>query len=70
MSLPNLLIFLGLVIIILGVLIKFLVNKIPLLPGDILIRKNNFTFYFPITTSLLVSIIVSLILIIIKIFKR
>lgn len=70
MSLPNLLIFLGLIIIILGVLIKFLSNKIPLLPGDILIRKNNFTFYFPITTSLLVSIIVSLILIIIKIFKR
>lgn len=70
MSLTNLLIFLGLIIIILGVLIKFLSNKIPLLPGDILIRKNNFTFYFPITTSLLVSIIVSLILIIIKIFKR
>jgi hypothetical protein len=30
------------------------------LPGDILIRRENFTFYFPITTSILASIILSL----------
>jgi uncharacterized protein HemY len=35
------------------------------LPGDILIRKDNFTFYFPLTTSILISIILSLIMFII-----
>ena len=32
------------------------------LPGDILIRRENVTFYFPLTTMILVSILVSLIL--------
>ena len=31
------------------------------LPGDILLKKENFTFYFPLTTSILISIILSLI---------
>lgn len=31
------------------------------LPGDILIRKKNFTFYFPLTTSIILSVILSLI---------
>ena len=31
------------------------------LPGDIYIRRGNFTFYFPITTSIIVSIVLSLI---------
>ncbi|MBI5641392.1 MAG: DUF2905 domain-containing protein [Nitrospirae bacterium] len=31
------------------------------IPGDILIQKKNFTFYFPIATSILISIILSLI---------
>lgn len=32
------------------------------LPGDILIERKNFTFYFPITTGLIVSALLSLIL--------
>ena len=32
------------------------------LPGDILIKRDSFTFYFPLATSLLLSVIVSLIL--------
>jgi hypothetical protein len=32
------------------------------LPGDILIKKKNFTFYFPLATSILLSILLSLIL--------
>lgn len=32
------------------------------LPGDILIRKGSFTFYFPITTSIIVSIVIMIIL--------
>ena len=31
------------------------------LPGDIVIKRENFTFYFPITTSLLASLILSLV---------
>jgi hypothetical protein len=31
------------------------------LPGDIYIRRGNFTFYFPLVTCILVSIVVSLI---------
>jgi len=56
------LIIFGLILIGVGVLLAFF-NKIPLLgklPGDILIQKKNFTFYFPFMTSILVSIILSL----------
>ena len=37
--------------------------KVPLgrLPGDILIKKENFVFYFPFTTGILISIILTLI---------
>jgi len=52
----------GLILIGVGVLLTFF-NKIPLLgklPGDILIQKKNFTFYFPFMTSILVSIVLSL----------
>jgi hypothetical protein len=54
----------GLVLIALGLALTFF-NKIPFLgklPGDILIQKKNFTFYFPLATSLLVSVILSYLL--------
>ncbi|MFQ5952477.1 MAG: DUF2905 domain-containing protein [Candidatus Omnitrophota bacterium] len=57
------LIIFGLVLIILGG-IFILSGKIPWLgrlPGDILIKRENFTLYFPITTCILASIILSLI---------
>lgn len=60
----KILICVGIGLIIVGVLWNFLA-KIPFLgrlPGDILIQKKNFTFYFPLATSLLVSLILSLIL--------
>ena len=53
----------GIVFIILGC-IFLLSGKVPWLgrlPGDILIKRENFTFYFPITTCILASIILSLI---------
>ncbi|MFY9120824.1 MAG: DUF2905 domain-containing protein [Syntrophomonadaceae bacterium] len=31
------------------------------LPGDILVRRENFTFFFPITTMLLISLVLTLI---------
>jgi len=36
------------------------------LPGDIVIERGNFRFYFPITTSLLVSAVISLLLLIFR----
>ncbi|HDN86621.1 MAG: DUF2905 domain-containing protein [Candidatus Omnitrophota bacterium] len=65
-TLGKFLIVLGLFLIILGVgVIVFSKFKIPFLgrlPGDILIKKDNFIFYFPLATSILVSIVLSLIL--------
>jgi hypothetical protein len=56
------LIIFGLIMVIAGVLMTFF-NKIPFfgkLPGDIYVEKKNFSFYFPLTTSILVSMILSL----------
>lgn len=57
------LIFLGLVIVALGAVV-LLLGKVPgigKLPGDILIQRKNFTFYFPIATSILLSLLLSLV---------
>ena len=57
------LIIFGLVLIGVGLWLVFM-PKIPLLgklPGDVYIQKKNFTFYFPLTTSILISLILSLI---------
>ena len=54
----------GIILIALGLLIT-MAGKIPgvgKLPGDILIKKENFSFYFPLTTCILLSIIVSAIM--------
>ncbi len=63
-TLGKFLILLGAFIMIAGVLL-LVGEKIPWigrLPGDLLIRKKNFTFYFPIVTSLLISLILTLLL--------
>jgi hypothetical protein len=61
---------LGKFLIIIGATIAFLgailvtMGRIPFLgklPGDIHVQKENFSFYFPITTSILISVILSLI---------
>jgi hypothetical protein len=54
----------GIVIAAAGALMLLFKNGVPFLgklPGDIVIQKKNFTFYFPIATSILLSIILSLI---------
>ncbi len=55
------LIILGLLIVLLGLLWPWL-QKIGLgrLPGDIAIERENFRFYFPLTSSILVSLLLSL----------
>jgi len=65
------LILIGVVFIIIGIAFLFF-NKISLfgkLPGDILIQKKNFSFYFPVTTSIVISILLTLILYIINKFR-
>jgi len=60
-ALGKMLILLGALIIIIGVLL-LVGEKIPWagkLPGDIIVKKEKFTFYFPLTTSILISIILS-----------
>ena len=59
----RLLIVFGLVLILLGLLWP-LVPKLGLgrLPGDIVIERENFRFYLPLATSLLVSVVLSLVL--------
>ncbi|MFZ5512280.1 MAG: DUF2905 domain-containing protein [Pseudomonadota bacterium] len=62
------LITIGLVLVALGLLWP-LASRLGLgrLPGDILIKREGFTFYFPLTTGLLVSLLITLIL---WIFRR
>lgn len=55
----------GIVIILLGVIIYFFHDKlgwIGRLPGDIRIERENFKFYFPITTMIIFSLAVTIII--------
>ncbi|HEX9445240.1 MAG TPA: DUF2905 domain-containing protein [Candidatus Binatia bacterium] len=63
-TLGRTLIIFGILLVVLG-LVFSLGSKIPWLgrlPGDIYIQRDNFTFYFPLTTCLLLSLIISLVL--------
>lgn len=58
------LIVFGILIAAVGVLL-LCAGKIPWigrLPGDIYLKRENFSFYFPLTTSILLSVLISLIL--------
>jgi hypothetical protein len=68
----KLLIIIGVILILLGVFVTYQ-NRIPFLgklPGDIRIEKENFKFYFPITTSILLSLLVSLVIFLINRWKQ
>ena len=71
-SIPKLLMAAGAVLFIVG-LVRMAVGKyIPLgrLPGDIAVEKENVRFYFPIVTSIVVSVALSLILYVIRLFMK
>jgi uncharacterized membrane protein len=57
------LIFLGVLLVLVGIFLhfggKFGLGK---LPGDIYYRKGNFSFYFPVVSSIVISIILTIIL--------
>ncbi|RSK27997.1 DUF2905 domain-containing protein [Bacillus sp. HMF5848] len=58
-NLPKLIMTIGGVLLVIGFLMQFI--KIGRLPGDIFIKKGNTTFYFPIVTSIILSIVLSFI---------
>lgn len=63
-GLGKLLIVAGIVLIVVGALL-LLAGRLPWLgrlPGDIYVKREGFSFYFPITTSLLISVALSLLL--------
>jgi len=63
----KLLIIIGLLLILIGLLYPFLKDLgFGRLPGDIVIKKENSSFYFPIVTCIIVSVVISLILIFLK----
>lgn len=57
------LVIIGLIIVAVGLFWPWL-SKLPLgrLPGDIVIERENFRVYFPITTMIIVSVVVSVVL--------
>ena len=63
------LILFGTIVVIVGVIL-LISPKIPWLgrlPGDILIRRKNFTFYFPLATTIILSVILT---VLINLFRK
>lgn len=61
------LVIIGLLIALVGLLLwgggsMPLISRLGRLPGDIYIRRDNFSFYLPVTTCILVSIVISLVI--------
>lgn len=68
----KILILFGLVIVVIGVIMLF-VDRIPFLgklPGDITVKKENFQFYFPVTTGIILSILISLAFWLVSLFNK
>jgi fumarate reductase subunit D len=58
------LIIVGVVLLVAGLLVTVVGRFTPLgrLPGDIVVRRSNFTFYFPIVTSIVLSVLLTLVM--------
>ena len=68
----KILLIVGGIIVILGLILVFS-QHVPFLgklPGDILVRRDGFSFYFPIVTFLVVSILITIIVNVILYFLR
>ncbi len=69
----KLLVLLGMILVVAGIVLILLGRThLPLgrLPGDIFYRGKNTTVYFPLATSLLLSVVLSLVLYLISRFRR
>lgn len=73
-SLGKIIIFIGAAIIIFGVIVllisRFTGGRGAPLPGDIVIRKDHVTIYFPIVTSIAISVILTILLWVIAAFRK
>jgi len=70
-EIARVIIIVGIVLIVIGFILLG-IQKLPFLgklPGDILIKRENFTFYFPLATSIIISILISLVLYLISKFR-
>lgn len=64
MEIGKTILFIGITLVLLGLIVMALgkFSHVGRLPGDMFIKKGNFTFYFPLTTCILLSLILSLIM--------
>ncbi|MBI1857842.1 MAG: DUF2905 domain-containing protein [Candidatus Melainabacteria bacterium] len=64
-SITKYLIFFGIILLVTGSFL-FFVGRLGIdfgkLPGDIVIKKENFTFYFPLATSIILSILLTVLI--------
>ncbi|WP_242224344.1 DUF2905 domain-containing protein [Bacillus cereus group sp. BfR-BA-01380] len=64
-DMPKLFITVGILFIVVGLAWKFIGR----LPGDIFVKKGNVTFYFPVITCIVISIVLSFIMYVINRFR-
>lgn len=63
----------GIIIILIGLIFYFFGNHLKFigkLPGDIRVQKENFSFYFPVVTCLLISALITIVLWLIRYFSN
>ena len=74
MEVGKLLVFLGVLLVVAGVVVMLLgrMNLLPLgrLPGDFFYRGKNTTVYFPLATSVVVSVVLSILLYLVSRWRR
>ncbi|PTX55338.1 Protein of unknown function (DUF2905) [Melghirimyces profundicolus] len=68
---PKMLIFLGVLLVAVGLIWQLGGRFFNLgrLPGDIVVEKENFKFYFPVVTSIIISVVLSLLLYLFRLFR-
>ncbi|AGA58273.1 MAG: DUF2905 domain-containing protein [Thermobacillus sp.] len=71
-SMPKLLMAAGAVLFLVGLIWMLVGKSIPLgrLPGDIAIEKENVRFYFPIVTCILISVVLSAVMYLVRLFMK
>jgi hypothetical protein len=71
-SIPKLLMAAGAVLFFIGLIWMLVGKSIPLgrLPGDIVVEKENVRFYFPIVTCIVISVVLSAIMYIARLFMK